>query len=58
MDELFEDLIFRREAHNTFAEARAARAMGEKQRPLPLAQMEPGASKEDIVAAHRSRFME
>lgn len=58
MDKLFEDLIFRREAHNTFVEARAARTMGEKQRPIPLAQMEPRARKEDIVAAHRSRFNE
>nr|XP_022300078.1 uncharacterized protein LOC111108462 [Crassostrea virginica] len=58
VDELFEDLIFRREAHNTFVEARASRTMGEKQRPIPLAQMEPRARKEDNVAAHRSRFNE
>ncbi|XP_062582679.1 uncharacterized protein LOC134252712 [Saccostrea cucullata] len=56
VNELFEDLIFRREVHNSYGEARAAKAINEKERPRPIAQMEGRARKEDIVATHRSRF--
>lgn len=56
IDELFEELIFRREVHSSFAEARAANALENRHRPVPVAQMEQRARKENIVASHRSRF--
>lgn len=56
IDELFEELVFRREVHSSFAEARAANALENRHRPVPVAQMEQRARKEDIVASHRSRF--
>lgn len=56
IDELFEDLINRRETNITFAEARHANDIEGKDRPLPLAQSTPRPNKIDIVEAHRSRF--
>lgn len=38
IDELFEELIFRREVHSSFAEARAANALENRHRPVPVAQ--------------------
>lgn len=56
IDELFEELIFRREVHSSFAEARAANALENRHRPFPVARMKQRAKKEDIVASHRSIF--
>lgn len=54
--ELFEELIFIREVHSSFAEARAANALENRHRPVPVAQMDQRVRKEDIVASHRSRL--
>lgn len=52
----FEELIFIREVHSSFAEARAANALENRHRPVPVAQMDQRVRKEDIVASHRSRL--
>lgn len=52
IDELFEELIFRREVHSSIAEARAVNALENRHRPVPVAQMEQRARKEDIVTFH------
>jgi len=42
--------------NNSFPEARQNNALGEKDRPLPIAQSTLHAAKQDIVQAHISRF--
>lgn len=56
IDDLFEDLILRREVNTSFTEARQRMEIEGRERPVPLAEDGPRAEKCDIVAAHRSRF--
>ena len=56
VDDLFEDLLFRRELHGTFAEAYEARRRDDKRRPPPLSHSTPRRPKEDVIQSHVSRF--
>ena len=56
VDDLLEDLLFRRELHGTFAEAYEARLRDDKRRPPPLSHSTPRRPKEDGIQSHVSRF--
>lgn len=56
VQDLFEDLLFRRERLGSYSEAAQERKNTYKQRPLPLSYSTPHRPKDEIVQSHRSRF--
>ena len=52
------ELLLRRETNKSYAQAKAARAREDIQRPTPIAHSTPGKrlNKIEIVNAHKSRF--
>lgn len=56
INQLFEELVFRREVHSSFTEAPAADNLDNRHKPVPIARMEQRSRKEDIVASHRFIF--
>ncbi|KAL3890116.1 hypothetical protein ACJMK2_002409 [Sinanodonta woodiana] len=56
IDDLFDELLIRREMYTSYSEAFDAKQREDKVRPAPLAQALPRQSKNEIVNRHISRF--